>query len=335
MKPKKIRPVLLSLIIIYFLIAGCKSSTPDNDTPSPSATTERSELQSITTDPTRTDALSETTEEDESPGSKATATDTVPTSQVMLTPFPTPIPFPILTESQHQTLLQKLNDPECELPCYLGIIPGVTTFEQADEILTSLGGYMFKQYDYDYRSVALRIVHYVLRTQIDGNWIEHYIDVFVVGEKIRRMDVHVGSASSRYIIEGWNRFSISNVLSSVGIPDRIFTENAEFTGSAILFNYDETGIAIKYGGRIRKDDLVCPVFKEGITTALDLALIEPDSIPLLADFFDRWMLFFTPDNADNNGIYTSIPTSLGISSEDFSSSILANPEVCFTRVEEP
>jgi hypothetical protein len=86
-----------------------------------------------------------------------------PTVETVITPtFPTPTALPtatsqailpiiggtLITTAQENRLVKTLQLEECELPCYLGITPGKTSWASAQQILADLGAeYVGEDYE--------------------------------------------------------------------------------------------------------------------------------------------------------------------------------------------
>ncbi len=71
------------------------------------------------------------------PEATRTATNTLTPSITSSTPFPTWTPLPILSDSQAEAMLLEWlqGSPDCQLPCWAGITPGVTTWQEAKQTL--------------------------------------------------------------------------------------------------------------------------------------------------------------------------------------------------------
>lgn len=114
------------LLILIFTFAGC---IPADETPQP---TQVSALPSITIPPATATPL---------PTSKLTPTitDTVPSPTRSPTSSPTPIDT-LEPEIASATLEPLISDPlNCSVPCFWGIIPGETDFDEARTFFSRLG----------------------------------------------------------------------------------------------------------------------------------------------------------------------------------------------------
>jgi hypothetical protein len=69
-------------------------------------------------------------------------TSTIPTTTSTVPPSPAVTPIPSLSPDRAYARIQALlgNSPDCELPCWLGITPGQTTWQEANEQLAFWGG---------------------------------------------------------------------------------------------------------------------------------------------------------------------------------------------------
>jgi hypothetical protein len=119
MFPKKFK----HFVILYLILFGCIS--PDN----------------IANAPVITPTL----------GLPTTTSTLLPTATNTVTPSQTSTPPPTLTVKQANQLLKDLlwNNPECTLPCFMGITPGKTTFEEIDSLFMPVDPFYFCELNSD------------------------------------------------------------------------------------------------------------------------------------------------------------------------------------------
>lgn len=271
MKTLKYR-LLIGLALAAALTAGCGRSEP-SPAPSPSATS----TVTATASPTET------------------ATFTPP--QAGLHPTLSP-------QERENYLLEYFENPgECKLPCWLGIIPGVTTFSDFQATIEWLGlnyspkylNQKSKQYielgglDYERKNVLNQIT---LAVEPGGMISE------VEGELHAYLDP-VSFATT------WDTLDIQQVLLNYGIPSSIsiITDTNDVTdrvGYSIRVYYLEKGFAIYYGGGTDYQDEVsiCPYLK---------------NYQLITVFFLLQAPPFEEKTNDPQGFYTELDTGLGMS----------------------
>ena len=124
---------VLVITLLFLLLAGCSTSNETisvQPTPWPSTTSEPTVTMKSTSTNIPTQDLSTLT---------STPTKTI---------RPTPIPTLTLQSAEVAGTLaaNMVDNPNCELPCLYGIIPGKATFKQAFTIMSALGEYQGAYY---------------------------------------------------------------------------------------------------------------------------------------------------------------------------------------------
>lgn len=270
-----------------------------------------------------------------------------PTVKIVVTPtIPILVPMPtattqvihpiiggtLITTDQENRLVEALQLEDCELPCYLGIAPGNTSWVSARQILASLGA-EYEGEDYEsgtgMRGYAYKILvndtTLVTRTPIANP--THPLNIvqslsFLIGSDsiVQRISVNVGTAVQELKFHNyWSRYSPQQIFIRLGIPNEIYYSARGGNEMAIV--YKSLGVVLKFIG-IKEGNATCPNFeikgyteREFILTnmASDLSLLpQSERVP----FTDRE--YWLPVNE-----------ILGLSREDFYNQVVANPSVCF------
>ena len=241
-----------------------------------------------------------------------TPSEPTPSSTPLETPTPTivqmPTNIPIKTlkpEQVSEILMAALMEPEdCDSPCFLGIIPGQTTFNSAKEILDRLGLNMTKTNTRDNHEF------YAFRYEFsNGLTISSVLDIqdnFV-------MNIDIGISSGEPIPgtpREWLAFSPEILITSYGLPSHVelwmdFPSRPEY-GMAIF--YEELDLIVEYSCAL-VSLTICP-----LTDACDGPRV--------------WM-GANPRNPPHGGVPLEDAASMTI--EQFSILMLGNPEqACFT-----
>ncbi len=241
--------------------------------------------------------------------------------------------LPTLTDEQARQVFLSLEDESCRLPCYLGIVPGQTLLEDATQKLSLMGATLLGTNKYVYQGGELYEYSYYLDIGTPAKGVAQHIRFFVFDEKIFRMGVEIlGASSKQLMIEHWMRYSIPSLLEEYGIPDAVDSE----VETNVWVLYNDAGFYIGNMGVTREANIVCPGFRIDGAAHAYLLLFDPQAKDLLAasSEFDEISAF---DFADgflqiNKQFIPPIEVSLGISPEQFYKQVMADPTVCFERV---
>ncbi len=208
-----------------------------------------------------------------------TATSTIaPTNTATLVP-PTMTPIPTLPPDQAQEMVVDLlkNNAGCELPCYWGITPGETSWQEAYNFLASF---------------AERIEHRVVDVSApDGS--EQSITVIGVHNTIPGYDEPVSSGYQvtngiigKISASGSGtelRYQLHQVLDRYGLPDEVllFLTDVSHGGGpwfSIYIFYEEIGVTLFYSAAAQMKGNSLEVCPEGVGPEINL--IIPGSLTL-------------------------------------------------------
>lgn len=234
-----------------------------------------------------------------SPTSTATHTPT-PTTTRRPTRTPTPAPTATLEPTTYPTLdsqgrlnfvLQALKTNEgCQLPCWWGITPGKTTWEEMVNTFAKQGIGFYQEGQPD---LGLTTKDNYRQETVDVTFQRN--DDFVQSIDIETMYYYF-MAKPQYA-EAWKSYSIDQVLSQYGIPTQVYLDLTigayDWTPGMVQtydlwLEYASKGIAIRYPGELIRDNqgwYVCPIFNSayGITIKLRAPGSQGSIVTLDAD----------------------------------------------------
>jgi hypothetical protein len=262
-----------------------------------------------------------------------------PTLQATRTGLPstTPIPpIPTLSIKNEQALIRELQLQNCNLPCYLGIIPGKTSLTEAQGILRKLGGVVDGEpyihpdsaIEFNYSAWIGDELSPLPTPEKDTSYeigISHDITLITDGNVVKMIRVNVASIKSIKKLEQiWSRYTPQKIFLQAGLPNQAYIDQIPETrelarwGYYYLFIYEKLGARIEIDG-VKDGELICPHFG-GNFAHLDMYLYDPHS-PV--------DLYAIP--ASNRDIWAPVEDLLIISSREFAQRVLNNPDVCFEQ----
>lgn len=240
--------------------------------------------------------------------------------------FPNLTPIPTLSISQQSDLIFLLKSNACNLPCYLDIEPGKTTFDEVENISSKLGGTLRTDYVNFYEGYPerepLRWRSYIF--DIDSLF---YINMNISGKENQIQQIVVDSLSNSEALfyEAWAKYSIESIFKIYGEPDQIlvYLYNSynvkSYTIRVIYLNY---GMVLDWSGTLNDislDSKLCPKFSKENIVNLQIILVDPK-----AAFKDIPSSFMGFDE-----MWSSVDDTLGISKKEFYETIIINPDMCF------
>ncbi len=185
---------------------------------------------------------------------------------------PTWTPIPTLSSEMSQITLVNLysNNGGCQIPCWWGIAPGLTSWVQANEILvpmsvgplySSNGKNGITMYAFTYR--VPKGVDFPTALNIEGDYYSNYFDptLFVQNNTVLAIELNTGWISQDF------DYSLVGLLKMLGQPDeiwlRLITDETSDYGPRydIRLFYRTKGILLSSGGNATRQGeklLVCP-----------------------------------------------------------------------------
>ena len=223
---------------------------------------------------------------------------TTPVATVSLAPVTTTVIVPFPTEIATLPLqdgmvtiedLMKTN-MGCNLPCFWGIIPGVTGWETAEKFLQTIGatvGNIETSPGINYHSVVFENENLTLGDNFGFYEIANTVDTILASGNL------FGSTRNvKDFISLWDSYSPKKIITNYGIPSRVLLSSVfaigygdnDRRGYILWIFYDHLGLLIRYDGTVADLPIyhICPLFQEeGNITRIDLTLQNPsNSTPL-------------------------------------------------------
>jgi hypothetical protein len=251
-------------------------------------------------------------------------------SSPTITPVPPPtrMPIPTLSIAQQVDLAYLLQSGNCILPCYLSIEPGKTTLEEAENAIFNLGGIVRTKYDNLYPTIPektpLKYTSYILL--VDSSF-SVYINI--LGEKyiVQQIEFDGFSNWKPLFYEMWKEYSPESIFKNYGQPDQILirvgVKNYNVRSYGIKVVYINLGMVIEWSGLYNLEkfpDYICPIFSKESINNINIKLADNQYTPEII-------------NAGIQDDWGSTAETLGVTEKEFFESILANPEICFKRVD--
>ncbi|MBV6395161.1 MAG: hypothetical protein HFACDABA_00732 [Anaerolineales bacterium] len=196
----------------------------------------------------------------------------VATPTAWLMPFPSPTPIPAIPHSAQQQLFSILaNNGGCELPCFLGIVPGTTLWSDAQTILEEFS--WIKPIPQDPYASTTALTSYT--TDIYTSYevtLDGYIKVEVDNKNVVQNIVfrseikQSGNLGTRDRHLSW--YSMSEILKRHGIPDAIYLY---YTNRTLVYTidmiYEKQKFVVEYTGLASLNTdysyTLCPDFGDG------------------------------------------------------------------------
>lgn len=286
---------------LYLSIAGCGGLNTARSTPpvatSPIATPLPTSTQQLTLAPTASDTP-------------------VPSFTPTLEPSSTATAFPTLssTEQQEEFLELLQMDEECSLPCWWGIVPGQTLWDEAYPNLAKLNARFFygKTSSYQYVDVTF----YVPAEFSYGSTGQFRAYFRLSQGVITTIEVHS--------LE-WLNYKMPQLLDKYGPPDEIWVSTYnDYPGTVLPFvitlYYGERGILAHYGVFLDADQMQGDTIQGCLVVSAELLLWTPQTSLTLkeaGDLFD-W---------DSTGVpYLPLEDATGMTVETFYRQFRGSPD---------
>jgi hypothetical protein len=238
-------------------------------------------------------------------------------------------------------LIAALQDGTCQLPCYLGIIPGETTLQKGIAILENLGGNEFiSGYGPNpYQRETDGALLYTFEFNVDSTpprdmVLSHSVTLITDNDIIQIIEVGAGTivAESPQSLETYRaffqRYSAREIFLQTGKPDTVsvgLIEHPNQLGDDLVILYTKQNIAIDLYGTGLENNL-CPN-NEAKHIYLHMLLSHPNST---LDIYSDGQVPFT-----NQEIYPRIEEVFNIGADEFYEQVLSDPTVCFEQLLKP
>jgi hypothetical protein len=247
------------------------------------------------------------------------------------TMIPSPTPIPTLQKEKAKHLLELMNNENCTLPCFLGIVPGKTEFREAEQALINLGMSEPVKYVNNEGIVSYTFFFNIGNNSLNKEMLSQSLAIYISDDIVQGIDIVAatsGFEASKSSIETyrqyWKGFSAQQVFKQLGRPESISVgesrQRQNEYGDYLLLNYDQKNIAIKIYGT-KKENNLCPD-NEAKFLLIHLLLSYPDSP------YDLYEVMGMVPFSDKTA-YRSIEEYYDTNTDDFYQKVQENPDVCF------
>jgi len=293
----------LSLVIIILTLSGCFPNQPSitqTSLPSvlPSSTPEipaavvftTTQLPNITPPPTR-----------------------------VLPPLLTPrvTPFPTITDASEELEILLQTNGNCELPCFWGIFPEQTRYEELYSVIDKLEGSRFEELlenghirvSSDFTYEKKHTIRVALAADLQSDVVKD-LEVTILNQ----LDTGVNS-------EDWSAYNIDNILDNYGVPDTVeiyFGTPYDALTFGIRLKYENIHTSIMYSGRTTETN-------KYLTLTPPSAIFCPEEIGIYAVVLH---IGRNPFNDEPDGVPLSEAT--GMDEQAFYKLFTENPSACLT-----
>jgi hypothetical protein len=228
----------------------------------------------------------------------------------------TPSPYPTISFGQQELLIHQLRSTSCELPCYMGIVPGETSLLEAKGILEDLGAISSGVVQYS------GFVSHVfgLKLCCEAANLFHPISLMVDGDGIvQSISASVELGFGNRVPDYWSLYTLRGILEQHGHPNTLVVQ-VDHSGSDMIaylvILYEEDGIAAEIS-LYNEGDENC--FNAANMNGLKLTLTNPSSGLSLW----RGGIAIT-----DSSYWREIPEIFGITNAEFYNQIITDPSAC-------
>ncbi len=191
------------------------------------------------------------------------------------TQTPTLTPMPTLSEQDAlETFINLIEkDSECNLPCWLGVTPGQTKFEEVENIFSQFGTIAYT--DFSSQRAFLRVFFPNFETA------RHDVTTIVIPAENGEISRILVDAAAYQEISGpidynnpefqrlWQRYLLSGIFARYGTPEKIFLDTTRIVFDTegpypfvLWIVYPQQGFLIRYQGvnsKIGANIRICPM----------------------------------------------------------------------------
>lgn len=292
------------LIIIAVGLGGC---SPKSSITQQTISTETSLLPA----PERTLTVTSNT----TPSATITLLST-PEYPILVTPRVSPLPARSSTEVPEQLNYLLQTNGDCVLPCFWGIHPDRTRYEELYSVIDQLEGREF--FDVVEVNGHLRVSSYFMYEK--KGTIHVTLTADLQGDIVKDLEVTIlNQLDTGITSEDWSAYNMDNILETYGIPDTIelyFGTPYDALTFAIRLKYENIHTSVMYGG---------------ITTESNKYLTPSSAIFCPEEIgIDSIVLHIGehPFNDEPDGVPLSIVT--GLDEQAFHKLFTKNPSACLT-----
>jgi hypothetical protein len=161
-----------------------------------------------------------------------------------------PTIYPTISKDQETNLFDLLHVNNCELPCYLGITPGKTTWDEAKLVLKKSGAYLGLPNNNYYFVLDIGDPS-VPPVTPDSTWytekyeIRYTIEMKVENDIVQLMWVRVSAETLLAKFQDyWSNYSLREIFLQHGSPQEIVGSASSGGGYELVLIYDEQELII-------------------------------------------------------------------------------------------
>ncbi len=232
--------------------------------------------------------------------------------------------------AKEQTIELIQTNGNCELPCFWGITPGETNWNETRVWLSELTKIYDEDSFYTYGDGGYP-AYSLTFTLNDSKPYRQFTLIPTVGEeKIQRIVVLINNtySDSDFISDYWQRYSVREFFKDVGAPDKIFINVCpKYSHSCfeLLLVYEGEKTVISLLGGNLPDNKICPQIGEGgDITSISLSFANPlSSLDVLPP---GWTPYTETE------YWTPINDILGIDEHEFYERVISESPACFEVV---
>lgn len=248
---------------------------------------------------------------------------------------------PTLTNDEKQKLISDwfLDNANCSFPCWWGITPEITSWNDSNILLTNMGIIIGQKVEISDTDSG----YWLGGIQVSTPYgiIDNHMSILVNNESgkvsLIRFDSD-GYSDPIAFQEQWVNFSPQMIIQKYGAPSRVWVESSSYSstmsgegriaGYRLWLFYDKTGFLIQYSGYgdLSENYHFCPRFDQGVDIRSILLFIQSPNNKTPIEENAEKLDFIIPD-------YPHVQTleeCAGITIEEFYSLFIEDPEnACF------
>lgn len=240
-------------------------------------------------------------------------------------------PVPNMQVEKISLLVEKLQNANCKLPCYLGITPGKTKLQEGITILENLGGiYFLSGYGptpYQRKTDGAYLYTYqfgIGEPLSKGKIISHSVTLITNNDMVQAIEATAhpityfsAEPATETYQSYWKRYTAKEIFFQLGEPEYIYLDSSEKLSDQIVFQLiliytEQTKQTMQiYLSGFWQDNKICPNDKT-MHTGIHMYLSHLNP------------------SVDINEIHAfSMEDVFGVTSNEFYEQVLADPLVCF------
>jgi hypothetical protein len=240
-----------------------------------------------------------------------------------ITEMPTPTFVPVITpdEKQLTLLIKLLKSDTCELPCFLNIRPGITSWEEAKTILENVGAEFEGKYSFEPGQSYQFTLNFLM---------EYYsITLTIENDKVQRMFITTYNNRNVDFYQNWSKYSIYHTLIHLGKPDEVFINiDNDFHSYGVAMIYKQQKMSLEWVGDMKQKSkwVICPASLTDQTWSFDFSITNPSSdYGLFSNSNGR----ITPYNRK---VWHPIMETSGVDEQTFYNMMISDSNACIKAI---